>query len=233
MSVLRKRFYQQATASAAEGGYAILLDGKSVKTPKRRSIIVPTQSLADAVAAEWQAQDEHINPDTMPLTRIATITLDLVADNRELLTTEMLDYIDTDLLCYHSDKPVLRERQQQEWGRVLERVNEHLGAALQVTQNIMPVTQPAAAHAKCRQIIDAMNLWQLSAFILAVKATGSFFLGLAMYEGWFDLDVLHRAAQLDEIFQAEEWGMDPEMTRKSEECRSEVEQVMRFLALLH
>src|ERR1022692_1767171 len=142
---LRKRFYSQAHVGEAEGGgFPLLLDGKPVKTPARRALTAPTAPLAQAIADEWNAQADLIDPARMPLTRLANAVIDAVAD-------EVAQYLGSDLLCYRADAPLgLVERQVQAWDPVLEWAQRSLGARFMLVQGIVHVAQSSEALAAAR-----------------------------------------------------------------------------------
>ena len=100
-----RRFYKQASVEADEGGFALLLDGRGVKTPLRHALVVPTRALADAISAEWEAQGETIDPRSMPLTGLANAALDRVAPDREKFADGLASYGESDLLCYRAEGP--------------------------------------------------------------------------------------------------------------------------------
>ncbi|MES1155395.1 MAG: ATP12 family chaperone protein, partial [Pseudorhodoplanes sp.] len=66
---LRKRFYEKAGVTRNGDFFEVTLDGKPVRTPARNPLAAPTRELAQAIADEWQAQTDLIDPAAMPLTR--------------------------------------------------------------------------------------------------------------------------------------------------------------------
>jgi chaperone required for assembly of F1-ATPase len=195
---LRKRFYRQAQAGAeGEGGVPVLLDGKPVRTPLRRTFAAPTPALAQALAAEWNAQEHAIDPARMPLTRLANAVIDAVADAREAVAEEVAKYLGSDLVCYRAETPPgLVARQTQAWDPVLAWAQQALDAA-----------QPSEAVAAARAAIPA-DAWRLAAVSSITTLTGSALLALALAYGARDAEAVWRAAHVDEDWQMQQWGRD-------------------------
>src|SRR5262245_30589180 len=161
---LRKRFFKQAqTGDAGGGGVAVLLDGKPVLTPARRKFVAPTQALADAIAAEWEAQVDIIDPARMPLTRLSNAVIDAVADAPQPVADEIEKYLESDLLFYRADGPAgLAAKQAQAWDPVLAWGREELGARFVLTEGVVHVPQPRDGVGAARAAIPA-DPWRLAA----------------------------------------------------------------------
>ena len=143
---LRKRFYKEAGATAADGGFAITLDGRPIRTPSGRQVVIPAPALAEAVAAEWAAQGETIDPVTMPLTRIANSVVEGVVDRVELVSDDLAKYFESDLLFYRAGHPEgLVAREAAHWDPVLFWAAETLGAHFILSEGVMHVKQPDEA----------------------------------------------------------------------------------------
>ena len=214
-TALRKRFYTQAHVGEADGGsFPLLLDGKPVKTPARRALTAPTAPLAQAIADEWNAQAELIDPARMPLTRLAHAVIDAVADAPKPVADEVARYLGADLLCYRAAAPPgLVERQTQAWDPVLAWAQRSLGARLKLAQGIVHVAQPSEALAAARAKIptDANNvkdIWRLGAVSLITTLTGSALLALALAQGALEPAAAWVAAHVDEDWQMSQWVRD-------------------------
>ena len=229
-----KRFYKEAFATAAaDGNYTVLLDGKAVKTPKRMMLSLPNLPLADAIAEEWRAQGEAIDPQTMPLTRLAFAALDVVTPEREQIAQQLLNYGQNDLLCYRAeDPPDLVARQARTWDSLLDWVTETYGARLRVGFGIRHVAQPAEAIAELEQAISRYDEFELAALHTATTITGSLILALALAEEEISAHEAFAAATIDETFQAEKWGIDTEAENRRQRLLSELTAAERFLRLL-
>ena len=228
-----KRFYAEAGFAAAAGAFAIELDGKPIRTPAKAALAVPNRTLAAAIADEWRAQGERIDPAIMPLTRLASIAIDLVAPRRGEVVAAIVKYAETDLVCYRAEHPTeLVRRQQALWQPLVQWVAERYGARLEVTAGIVPRDQPAAALGALRRAVEAYDIWALAALNLATAACGSVVVALALAEGRLDAAHAFAAAQLDESFEIEQWGEDAEQTRRRAMLGDDIAGAARFLALL-
>jgi chaperone required for assembly of F1-ATPase len=207
---LRKRFYQSAAAGdeAGEGGYPVLLDGKPIKTPARRSLAAPAKAVAQELAQEWNAQETVIEPGLMPLTRLANAVIDAVSDRMQVVTDEVAKYLGSDLLFYRAEAPAgLVARQAQHWDPVLGWAQQKLGARFILVEGIIYAAQPDEAIAAARQAIPA-DPWSLGAVASITTLTGSALLPLALAHKGIDIDAAWAAAHVDEDWQIAHWGRD-------------------------
>jgi len=204
-----KRFWKDAAVVEVDGGFTVELDGRRVKTPAKRPLTLPTRTMAEAVAAEWQAQDKQIDPRTMPVTKTANAAIDKVAVQKDEVVDMLAAYGDSDLLCYRADSPEeLVARQAAEWDPMLAWAATTLGVSLRTRQGIMHQPQSPEALAELHRRTAALDAFQLAAFHDLVSLTGSFILGFAALEQAFDPDEIWALSRLDENWQAEQWGRD-------------------------
>lgn len=201
-----RRFWKHAAVQPQGGGFAILLDGRPLRTPGRALLLVPTEAFAEAVAAEWNAQGEVLDPRSMPATRLANTAIDRVTHHHDAVVETVAAYGGTDLLCYRAERPSLAARQREGWDPVLAWAARRFGAELRLVEGVMPVSQPAASLGRLRARVAAMDPFALSAFHDLVTLTGSLILALAVAEGHLAPEEGWRLSRLDEEFQAEEWG---------------------------
>ncbi|MCK1391341.1 ATP12 family protein [Bradyrhizobium sp. 1] len=207
---LRKRFYQEAGVAEVEGGFAIMLDGKPIRTPSKRQVVIPSRALADAVAAEWAAQGETINPMTMPLTRVANSVVEGVVDRVELVAEDLAKYFESDLLFYRAGHPEgLVAREAAHWDPVLFWAAETLGAHFILSEGVMHVKQPDEAIQAARAALPG-DAWSVAALHVVTTLTGSALLALALAHGARDAGQVWDAAHVDEDWNAEKWGVDEE-----------------------
>jgi chaperone required for assembly of F1-ATPase len=212
----RKRFYERAhvAESAGASGFPILIDGKPVRTPARRTLAAPTQALAERIAAEWNAQKTVIDPARMPLTRLANAVIDAVADAAEPVADEVANYLGSDLTFYRADGPAgLVARQSEIWDPVLAWARDELGARFVQVEGVVFQAQPEAAIAAARAHVpaDANNvkdIWRLAAVSAITTLTGSALLALALAHGAIEPDAAWAAAHVDEDWQMSQWGRD-------------------------
>ena len=207
----QKRFWKEAAAVKESGGWAIQLDGRSVKTPAKAGLIVPTQTMAEAIAAEWHAQEDVVDPTSMPFTRSANAAIDKVAIQKAEVADMLAAYGDADLLCYRADSPaVLVDRQNEAWDPYLEWAASHLGARLATRTGIMHESQDPEARRQLSERLHALSEFELAAFHDLVSLSGSLILGFAAAQDLNPVLNVWAASRVDEIWQQEQWGADEE-----------------------
>jgi chaperone required for assembly of F1-ATPase len=217
-TVLPRRFYETAATAAVADGYAVRLDDKPICTPARRMLAAPTLALAEAIAAEWQAQKDVIDPAKMPLTRLANAIIDGVVDAPQPVAAEIAKYLASDLLLYRAGAPPgLVERQAQHWDPILAWARQALGADFKLGEGVVHVAQPEAALAAARAAIP-LEPWRLGAVHAMTTLTGSALIALAMARGALSADAAWQAAHVDEDWNMAQWGRD-EMAAARQEFR--------------
>ncbi|SHI57644.1 ATP12 family chaperone protein [Wenxinia saemankumensis] len=227
-----RRFWKEAGVAPREGGHAVLLDGRPVRTPAKAPLVLPTGALAEAIAAEWDAQGERVDPGTMPMTRTANSAIDTVAANRDAVIDLLAEYGATDLLCYRADAPEeLAARQAADWDRWLDWADRTHGARLKVATGVLPVAQDARALAALRAPLEGMDAFALAGTHDLVALPGSLVLGLAVAGGALAADEAWRISRIDEDWQAELWGADDEAEAQASARKAALEQAARFHTL--
>jgi len=208
---LRKRFYTSATFEQNEGMWCVLLDGRSVRTPDKHLLRVPSQTLAAALAAEWEAQVDAINPEAMPLTRIVNTALDGVSNVKDKVRDEIAKFAGDDLLCYRAEHPQdLIDRQNLVWDAPLAWLKERHEITFQTGAGLMPIRQQQKELHKFRHLLNAYETFHLAALHTVVTLTGSAVLGYAVLTGHLTKEEAWRAAHVDEDWQISKWGADAE-----------------------
>ncbi|MDQ2067478.1 ATP12 family protein [Xinfangfangia sp. CPCC 101601] len=227
-----KRFWKEAKAEAVEGGFTIRLDGRAVKTPAKALLVLPTLALAEAIAAEWDAQEKVLKPETMPLTKAANSAIDKVAPMRAEVIAELSNYGGSDLLCYRATGPApLQERQAAAWDPLLDWSAKTLDAPLVVTSGIMPVDQPAQSLDRLTGHVAAFSNFELAALHDLVAISGSLVLALATTRARLTASEAFDLSRIDNHWQVEQWGED-EMEAAAETIRRVAfVQADRFCAL--
>ena len=204
----RKRFYAQAGVAETPKGFGITLDGKPARTPSRRLLAVPTREIAEAIAAEWDAQKEIIDPTTMPLTRLANSVIDAVTARLEAVADDIAKYFHSDMLFYRAGYPAeLVANEAEHWDPVLFWAANTLGAHFILTEGVVHVRQPDQAVAAARAALPA-DPWSIAALHMVTTLTGSALLALALMRGVLDEDQVWAAAHVDEDWNVEQWGVD-------------------------
>ena len=226
-----KRFYKLVTVETGDDGFIVLLDGRTIKTPLRAELILPTQAVADAVAAEWQAQGEDVEADKMPMTRYATTSIDRVKTDRPEVNEIVAAYAGHDLLCYRADEANLRQVQDDQWQPLLDWAAQAFDTELIVTSGIVSVEQPQSAMDRLKSRVVALSDGELAALHILTSLTGSLILALAVALGEIDVDQAWQAAIVDETFQAEKWGQDNEAEQRHRNMRVELEAAYRYFSL--
>ena len=229
----RRRFWSEATVRPEGAGFGVALDARALRTPAKAALIVPTEALASAIAAEWAAQEGEVRPETMPMTRMANSAIDRVAAARPEVVAEIARYGGSDLICYRAEGPAtLIARQAAAWDPALGWARDRHGAALRVTHGIVPVAQQAEALDRLAAAVAAHDIFGLVGLHDLVAITGSLVLGLGVAEGWIGADAAFEAAHLDEAWQAEQWGEDAEAAEARALRRAAMGDAARFLATI-
>jgi chaperone required for assembly of F1-ATPase len=227
---LPKRFYKTVAVSDDNG---ILLDGRAVKTPMKAMLNLPTRALAEAVAVEWRAQDTHINPGAMPLTKYANTAIDRAVSERDPVLDDFANYVRSDLVCYRADKPPgLVNLQALHWDAVLDDVARTYGAQLVKTVGVMPVAQPESAVARLRAAAAVHDIFRLTSLYNLTTLLGSACLALMLVEGRASPEQGWFAAHVDEDFQIAAWGADDEAMARRARRRLDFDALIRLLSLL-
>jgi chaperone required for assembly of F1-ATPase len=210
----RKRFYTSPGVAEAEGGFSITLDGKPIRTPTGKPVVVPARVIADAIAAEWNAQGETIDPLTMPLTRLANSVVEGVIDRVDEVADDAAKFLGSDLLFYRAGHPeTLVAREAQHWDPVLFWAADALGAHFVMAEGVMHVAQPEPAIKAARAAFPT-DPWSVAALHVVTTLTGSALLALALAHGVRDADQVWAAAHVDEDWNIEKWGVDEEVAAR-------------------
>ncbi len=206
-----KRFWKKAEVVEVENGYSVELDGRSVRTPAKALLVVPTQDMAKEIASEWDAQGEKIDPMTMPFTRSSNAAIDKVTAQHGEVADMLSAYGDSDLICYRASHPnELVERQNKAWDPLVDWSATHFKAPLQVYVGVMHEAQPEASISRLKERVHALTPFQLTAFHDLVSLSGSLLIGFAAIEGFADAAALWDISRIDEDWQIDQWGEDEE-----------------------
>ncbi len=215
-----------------EGGFAINLDAKPVKTPSKRLLVVPTAAMAQAIAVEWDAQSGLIRPDTMPMTRYANSAIEKVMPQISAVADYLATYGETDLLCYRAvDQAPLIARQTAAWDPILDWAAAEMNAPLNVVSGVMFAPQPESSLANLRAQMTPMTAFELSAFHDLVAISGSLILALAMVKGQLDATEAFNLSRIDEHWQAEQWGADEEASALEVSKSAALQDALTFFQL--
>ncbi|MFD3190967.1 ATP12 family chaperone protein [Sedimentitalea sp. HM32M-2] len=225
----RKRFWKTARVADGPEGFSVELDGRPVRTPGKAPLALPTRAMAEAMAAEWQAQDEVINPLSMPVTRSANSAIDKVRPQHAEVADMLADYGDSDLLCYRAEAPAaLIQRQSAQWDPALDWAAETLGVRLQARCGVMHRPQDCGDLSELRRRVHAMTDFQLAGFHDLVSLSGSLVLGFAAALDWRGAQEIWTLSRLDELWQQEQWGADEDAEEMAETKRLAFLHAKRF-----
>ena len=230
---LPKRFYSNVTVGEADNGFSVLLDDRPVRTPKKLPLVVPTRALADEIAKEWAAQTEHIDPASMPLSKLAITAIDGVTGSMDEVAGDIVRFAGSDLLCYRAEAPAaLAEMQALVWDPVLRWAEAQTGARFLLAEGVMPVTQSREALSRFGGLVAPFGAFALTALHVMTTLTGSAILALAVATGQLTAEEAWNAAHLDEDWQIARWGVDVEAADRRARRHAEMLAASRFLHLL-
>lgn len=230
-----RRFWTDVTvAPHAECGWAVLLDGRTPKTPAKAPLTLPTEACARLVAEEWDAQGEVVEPASMPATRLASTAIDRVGQARDAVADEIAAYAGSDVVCYLADHPSgLVERQNREWAPWREWAERDLGVVLQPVAGIVHRPQAPEAIARVKAYALTMDDFRLTGLATAVPLLGSAVLALALERGALSGSTAFDLSRIDEAFQEEQWGVDAEAAERTSARRAEADLLERWFTALN
>ena len=231
---LPKRFYKEAFVKEVGGEFAVVLDGKTVKTPARHKLVLPNRALAEMVAHEFNSQRQTIDPAKMPVTRLVNSILDGVVDNMDVVRHDILEFVGNDMLFYRADSPKeLVERQHHHWDPILEWIRKDYGARFMLTEGVMFVKQPDDSISAIGEALEAIESpYVLAALHSITTLCGSALLALAVWKGKISLPEAWKLAHLDEDWTIEHWGEDAEAKEKRAYHRAEYEAAAATIAAI-
>lgn len=228
-----KRFFDAAAPVSLEGGFGVALDGKPVRTPARAALAVPKLALAEAIAAEWNAQGPKIDPRSMPFTGLTNAAIDRIAPDPAAFAHGLAVYAESDLLAYRADHPAdLVARQAAEWDPIVTWARARYDVDFLVRSGIIHQPQPQATLARLRDVTAAHSPFQLGGLQPVVTISGSLLIALALAEGGISADDAWAAGQLDELYQEEQWGVDELAVKAREAKRRDFDIGVQFLELV-
>ena len=228
-----KRFWKDVTVEREEAGFALKLDGRPVKTPGRASLLLPTPGLAEAVADEWRAVGEEIDPRAMKLTGLANAAIDRVAPAHAQFAASLAVYGQTDLLYYRAESPEpLIARQAAAWDPLLDWARTRYDVHFETATGVMHHPQPPATVTRLAEAVRAFDAFRLAGLSPVVTIGGSLIAALALIEGHAGRDAIWRAVETDEDWQTEQWGDDDLAIKARETRKADFDAGARFLSLL-
>ena len=228
-----RRFWKEVTLEPTPMGQAVRLDGRPVKTPTGNALALPTQKMADAVVAEWDAVEKTLNPALMPMTGFANAAIDRIGPDHAGFAAAIAAYGETDLFCYRAATgEALADRQAQIWGPWLDWAQGRYDISFVIVEGIMHQPQPAATLETLRGVVVARGVFELAAMAKLAHLSGSLVATLAVVERAATPEDIWNAACLDELWQEELWGADHWAQKNRDDRAGEFMAAARFLDLL-
>lgn len=228
-----RRRYKTVEVTDAGGGFSLSLDGKPMRTPAGHPFVAPTRALADAVAEEWRAQGEKVDPRKMPMTQFVATAIDRVPVDRDRIVGDLAAFAETDLLCHWAaDSEWLAKRQAEHWKPVLDWAEAALEARFRLASGIMPVEQPKATLDAIRRRVAELDDFILVAMQTLAGSSGSIVLAFAVAEGRLSAEDAHRLSRVDEDYQIERWGEDYEAADRRVAVHADMLAAERLLVLV-
>ena len=232
-----KRFFESVSVKEQPEGFIVLLDKRPLRSPQTNKVVLPSQKLADAVAAEWEAaghDGQEINPLAMPIFSMAVTVIDRVDGQEQILRDELVRYGSNELICYRAgaDDPDIHAHQKQQWDSWCQWTASTLGIKLVLTEGLMPVNQSATTHDKLNTLVSDLYGWHLGCGYRAITLGGSFVLGYAFLQREISAETLFHLCFLDELYQNRKWGADEEAMARHSNIFSELKDVESILSML-
>ncbi len=228
-----RRFYETVSIEAAEDGYGVLLDHRTVRGPKGGRVRLPTRALAQMVADEWAAQGEVLEVAQMHATRLANTAIESIPAARGATARSVADYAASDLLCYFAEEPEsLVARQQALWGPVLERAERETGLVFVRAAGIVHRDQPQETLDRVRDLALAESDFGLAGLAFGTSLFGSAVLALGLRRNWLDGPEALALSRLDEAYQEEQWGIDAEAAERTARLTLEADMLDRWFRAL-
>jgi chaperone required for assembly of F1-ATPase len=224
-----KRFYKVAAAEPLGDAWTVALDGRTIKTPARAALAFPARGLAEAVAAEWAAQAEHIDLLNLHLTRLANVAIDRTPEARDAMADELARFCETDLICHIAEEPEeLIALEEGHWAPVRDWAADTLGVILVTTEGVRAAPQPDASLDAARDYALSLDDFRLTGLVYACALYGSALLAMAVCEGVLQAEDAFEMSKLDEAWQASRWGEDEEAAAATEAKREEARAIGRW-----
>ena len=229
-----KKFWKKVSIKKlSSNSFQIMLDEKILQTPLKRKLVLPNLNLTQEIVKEWDQDSNKINTESMVFYGLISTSLDKIIDNRNLYINDILDYIDTDLICYRAENPKeLVELQKTKWDPILLLIEKYIGAKIEVFQGILPKKQHTNVYSKLNNLINQLNIFEISALHRITNITGSIFLSLCVLKKDVSKDKVFELSFLDELWQSEYWGFDEETSQKRKEISTELNKSIVFLDCL-
>ncbi len=229
-----KKFWEKVSIKKlSSDSFCVMLDKRILKTPLKRELVLPNLNLAQEILKEWDQNSKNINTESMIFYGLISTSLDKIIDNRSLYIDDILDYIDTDLICYRAENPKeLVELQKNKWDPIILLIEKYIGTKIQVFKGVLPKKQHPNVHVRLNNLINQFDLFKISALHRITNITGSIFLSLCALKKDISKNEIFQLSFLDELWQAENWGFDEETSKNRKKISIELNKSISFLDCL-
>ena len=229
-----KKFWKKVSIKKiSSNSFQIMLDERILQTPLKRELVLPNLNLTQEIVKEWDQHSKNINTESMIFYSLISTSLDKIIDNKNLYINDILDYIDTDLICYRAENPKeLVELQKNKWDPIILLIEKYIGTKVNVFEGVLPKKQDATVHDKLNNLINQFDIFEISVLHRITNITGSIFLSLCVLKKDILSNEVFELSFLDELWQAENWGFDDETSKKRKEISIELNRSIYFLDCL-
>ena len=210
--------------------YKILLDNNVLKTPLKKELIVENSKIAEEIYNEWNQDTNEIDTDSMIFYGIISTSIDKISYNRKSYIDDILDYVDTDLICYRAEKPNnLVQWQSKNWDPILSKAEKYINGKINVFTGIMPLKQDKETHLKITKFLMQFSNLEIVVLHKLINITGSIFLSLCILKGDIIKKYAFELSYLDELWQTKNWGCDEEASKNREKINDQLKRIIFFL----
>ena len=229
-----KKFWEKVSIKKiSSDSFCVMLDKKILKTPLKRELVLPNLNLAQEIVKEWDQDSKNINTESMIFYSLISTSLDKIIDNKNLYINDILDYIDTDLICYRAENPKeLVELQKNKWDPIILLIEKYISTKIHVFEGVLPKEQHAIVHDRLNYLINQFDIFEISVLHRITNITGSIFLSLCVLKKDISKNEVFELSFLDELWQAENWVCDEETSQKRKEISIELNKSIFFLDCL-
>ena len=229
-----KKFWEKVSIKKiSSDSFCVMLDKRILKTPLKRELVLPNLNLAQEIVKEWDQDSKNINTESMIFYGLISTSLDKIIDDKNLYINDVLDYIDTDLICYRAENPKeLVELQKNKWDPIILLIEKYIGIKVRVFEGVLPKAQHATVHYRLNNLINQFDIFEIAVLHRITNITGSIFLSLCVLKKDISKNEVFELSFLDEFWQAENWGFDEETSKKRKEISIELNKSIFFLDCL-
>ena len=226
-----KKFWKKVSIKKiSSNSFQIMLDERILQTPLKRELVLPNLNLTQEIVKEWDQVSKNINTESMIFYGLISTSLDKIIDNKNLYIDDILDYIDTDLICYRAENPKeLVELQKNKWDPIILLIEKYIGTKVHVFEGVLHKKQHYTVHDRLNNLINQFDIFEISALHRITNITGSIFLSLCVLKKDISKNEIFELSFLDELWQEKNWGFDEENSQKRKEISIELNRSIIFL----